>query len=691
MSKQAVKKRLIAEEAAELSNKEKASIVLAIAKLKKQLKTEEDNKKKAMLVLSIAKEKKKLGGAIKPPPAVDGGGQDAGNPTFEALARGDFDDLGYEEYLEKLDMAYAEINEIDPLKTPAIRYVRKKHEEMVANGGAVSESVENMEERMLTLLEAFAADQRMEQEIFEESDEEEEIEDGEDDADDDDDDDDDSVEESRIRESSDDEDDEEEDESDEADAEEEIEEEIKKASAAKAKETKDVDDEELDEFEGNEDEDEIDESYFNLGKYNTNHSTFTSAVGHARDMVERKGFTISDDDWFRQISTGPRKPVEGDTNRYTLQLMKDDEYTNNYLHVQVYGKRRGFELNMYSSKAARPRKSKKIGEGLNPRMKDADAGSHSTYSGYLRAARIARQDANSQLTKLQWSKARKTRLMQEMEAIEAATVEESNKSFDAFSYKTWEEYRRAAIKMGYDDMLFSKAQWRKLKKEDDALKEDVNEGVNAFIAAAAVAKSKNNKNFNFNDKKYPVTLKAPVTGDGRLDTGSSSVGSKLKTAAKATLDKLKTTFMREAAEQQLINLYAKGLIDESTLREEYESLEQDAILEAMSKAELQKKMMAKFGNDPLYAAVIQAKTKEEGKKAVKGLISVRGKNAMEQMNDFVQKTLKESVSIETNDFEPRFTVRSRKTGKIFRENLTMNESRRIVRDNPDRFFEEASR
>ena len=77
------------------------------------------------------------------------------------------------------------------------------------------------------------------------------------------------------------------------------------------------------------------------------HSTFSSAVQSARSFAEAKGYTIDDNEWFFRVSTGPKKPDEGITNRYSLELLKDGKLQKKHLHVQVYNMGEKYELNAY--------------------------------------------------------------------------------------------------------------------------------------------------------------------------------------------------------------------------------------------------------------------------------------------------------------------------------------------------------
>lgn len=81
--------------------------------------------------------------------------------------------------------------------------------------------------------------------------------------------------------------------------------------------------------------------------YEVYHKSYTSAINAAREYAEKKGYEINDDDSFRKIGMGPRKPSEGKTNRFSIELSKDGKVQRKQLHIQVYGMKNGYELNAY--------------------------------------------------------------------------------------------------------------------------------------------------------------------------------------------------------------------------------------------------------------------------------------------------------------------------------------------------------
>ncbi len=81
--------------------------------------------------------------------------------------------------------------------------------------------------------------------------------------------------------------------------------------------------------------------------FETYHKSYTSAINAAREYAEKKGYEINDDDAFTKIGMGPKKPSEGKTNRFSIELSKDGKPSRKQLHIQVYGMRNSYELNAY--------------------------------------------------------------------------------------------------------------------------------------------------------------------------------------------------------------------------------------------------------------------------------------------------------------------------------------------------------
>lgn len=84
----------------------------------------------------------------------------------------------------------------------------------------------------------------------------------------------------------------------------------------------------------------------------TNFDTYSAALNVARETAEKKGFEVSDDDWFDQVNNGPKKPSAGKTVRHNLALTKNGKPTRKGLAIQVYNRgtdKNPFELNFYIS------------------------------------------------------------------------------------------------------------------------------------------------------------------------------------------------------------------------------------------------------------------------------------------------------------------------------------------------------
>lgn len=88
-----------------------------------------------------------------------------------------------------------------------------------------------------------------------------------------------------------------------------------------------------------------------VGEYKIYHNSYTEAINEIVDHVERNGFTVSDDDMFHIVGTGPRKPSSGKTNFIEIPLYKNNRESNRKIIAQVYNTGSKFELNMYFGQA----------------------------------------------------------------------------------------------------------------------------------------------------------------------------------------------------------------------------------------------------------------------------------------------------------------------------------------------------
>lgn len=112
------------------------------------------------------------------------------------------------------------------------------------------------------------------------------------------------------------------------------------------------------------------------------HPSYSAAISHAEEHLNKQGYQIHPDDMWSNVSTGPSKPSEGKTTRVNIPLHKDGVPTNKTAHVQVYNRGNAIpdnmELNMYTSSTGR---QKKLKEAANPdqietQNSDSDIASH---------------------------------------------------------------------------------------------------------------------------------------------------------------------------------------------------------------------------------------------------------------------------------------------------------------------------
>lgn len=77
------------------------------------------------------------------------------------------------------------------------------------------------------------------------------------------------------------------------------------------------------------------------------HKSYTEAIQTAKEYALKRGYMVDDDDSFRKIGMGPKRPSEGKTNRFSVELTKGGKPAKQQLHIQVYGMKNGYELNCY--------------------------------------------------------------------------------------------------------------------------------------------------------------------------------------------------------------------------------------------------------------------------------------------------------------------------------------------------------
>lgn len=95
--------------------------------------------------------------------------------------------------------------------------------------------------------------------------------------------------------------------------------------------------------------DSLEELVEGKSDYKIYHLQYSDAVTEILNFIKKNGYEHSEDDVFNSITSGPRRPKDGVTNRITLDLYKNEKLQRKKLHAQVYGMGKKFELNMYIS------------------------------------------------------------------------------------------------------------------------------------------------------------------------------------------------------------------------------------------------------------------------------------------------------------------------------------------------------
>jgi cation transport regulator ChaB len=63
------------------------------------------------------------------------------------------------------------------------------------------------------------------------------------------------------------------------------------------------------------------------------HKSYTSAINSALDYAEKRGYEYDKEETATKIGSGPKKPADGKTNRFTISLYKDGkEQKNHYIY-----------------------------------------------------------------------------------------------------------------------------------------------------------------------------------------------------------------------------------------------------------------------------------------------------------------------------------------------------------------------
>lgn len=84
--------------------------------------------------------------------------------------------------------------------------------------------------------------------------------------------------------------------------------------------------------------------------YEIYHKSYSDAMQSAKSFAKGSGYEVDEDDWYNQVTTGPRKPGKDKVNRFSILLIKNGKEQKKRLQIQVTNLGTGgrpFELNAY--------------------------------------------------------------------------------------------------------------------------------------------------------------------------------------------------------------------------------------------------------------------------------------------------------------------------------------------------------
>jgi hypothetical protein len=86
--------------------------------------------------------------------------------------------------------------------------------------------------------------------------------------------------------------------------------------------------------------------------YETYHKSFSSAASDAREMAEKRGYEIDEEDWNKDVTFGGKytrsRPAIGKSHTFTVGLLKNGKPQRKGLTFTVYGMESGtYELVAY--------------------------------------------------------------------------------------------------------------------------------------------------------------------------------------------------------------------------------------------------------------------------------------------------------------------------------------------------------
>jgi hypothetical protein len=92
--------------------------------------------------------------------------------------------------------------------------------------------------------------------------------------------------------------------------------------------------------------------------YEVYHNSYSAAISEVERFAEDNGYTLDDqtdsenigDQMATKVGLGPKKPRDGETNKFHFELYKNNRQIRKMLHVQIYNRGTSgneYELNMY--------------------------------------------------------------------------------------------------------------------------------------------------------------------------------------------------------------------------------------------------------------------------------------------------------------------------------------------------------
>ena len=80
------------------------------------------------------------------------------------------------------------------------------------------------------------------------------------------------------------------------------------------------------------------------------HNSYSSAISEVEKLINKNGMVWNPDEVFTKVTSGTKKPKEGETVKFFLQLFTPNHTpAGKAIHVQVYGMDDRYELNAYFS------------------------------------------------------------------------------------------------------------------------------------------------------------------------------------------------------------------------------------------------------------------------------------------------------------------------------------------------------